>query len=133
MNEAVNRLELACRTQPLSDVLEANGVAAVLLHGSAARPAGQEPRDLDIAVWCGGSGPGDLLQLLGALTDAADHELDLAVLDWAPVPLVAAAVTGVPLFERAPGTIAELQMRFIPQSLDTAWLRRLRLVQLAGS
>lgn len=132
LHAAVERLAAACDDGSLDTVLVANGVRAVMAHGSAVDPAVEEPGDLDVAVWCGGAGPVDLLDVVAALTDAAGADLDLSVLDGAPVSLIARASTGRGLWEDEPCTIARLQMRFVPQWWDTEWLRRLRLEQLAG-
>jgi hypothetical protein len=132
LHAAAERLAAACADGSLDAALTANRVQAVILHGSAVDPSVDEPDDLDVAIWCGGDGPADLLGVVAALTDAAGADLDLSLLDDAPVSLVARASTGRGLWEHEPGTIARLQMRFVPQWWDTAWLRRLRLEQLAG-
>jgi hypothetical protein len=132
LRTAAARLEEASEAGSLDTLLLANGVEALFVHGSVIDLTVAEPGDLDVAVWCGGDGPRDLLDLLGCLTEAAGAEIDLAVLDRAPVTLVASAVTARALWESRPGLVAALQMRFVPQVWDTAWLRRARLEQLAG-
>jgi predicted nucleotidyltransferase len=129
---ALERLAAACESGRLDEPLRAHGVEVLTAFGSAVDPEVDDPGDLDVGVWCGGIGVVDLLGLIEVLADAADHDVDLAVLDTGSVVLISAAVTGRPLWEARSGLVAGLQMRFVPQRMDTAWLRELDLQRLAG-
>ncbi|MCU0259770.1 MAG: nucleotidyltransferase domain-containing protein [Ilumatobacteraceae bacterium] len=130
--DALERLAVACDDGRLDEPLARHGVEVVTAFGSAIDPDVAAPHDLDVAVWCGGDGPADLPGLVQVLADAADHDVDLAILDTASIVLISEAVTGRPLWEARPGLVAGLQMRFVPQRMDTAWLRELELERLAG-
>jgi hypothetical protein len=129
---ALHRLAAACDAGRLDEPLTRHGVEVLTAFGSAVDPAVDDPHDLDVAVWCGGGGPTDLPGLLRVLADAADHDVDLAILDTASLVLISDAITGRPLWEARPGLVAGLQMRFVPQRMDTAWMRELDLARLAG-
>jgi hypothetical protein len=130
--EALERLAAASDAGRLDGPLVEHGVEVLTAFGSVIDADVDDPHDLDLGVWCGGGGPLDLPGLIGVLSDAADHDVDLAVLDTASLVLVSDAVTGRPLWEARPGLVAGLQMRFVPQRMDTAWLRQLDLERLAG-
>lgn len=130
---AAARLVRAARDGALDELFERTGVLAAFLHGSAAHPGNHAPGDLDVAVWCGGGGPTDLMELVAALTSFLGlDEVDVSVLDDAGAVLRADAVCGVALYEAERGGVTELRSRFVTERWDTAWLRRLQLEVMAN-
>ncbi|KAA2261907.1 hypothetical protein F0L68_14425 [Solihabitans fulvus] len=128
--EAFERLCGAATTGELGVLCRRFGVTLLVVFGSAVRPDGT-PRDLDIAVRF--SNHSDVLGFLdqvGAL--AGTMRVDLMNLDRAgPVAREQALVGGVALFEEPVGAFAREQMAAITERMDTDWLRRLELEQLA--
>jgi hypothetical protein len=116
---ALERLAAACDSGRLDESLSAHRVDVLTAFGSAVDPEVDDPRDLDVAVWCGGDGPVDLPGLVEVLTLAADHDVDLAILDTASVVLVSDAVTGRPLGR--PGRAWSLRSRCA--SCRSGWTR----------
>lgn len=116
----------------LDALCERHAIAVLTVFGSAARGE-SKPRDLDIAVL---HRPGRGVEYLGLITDlqrAAGGDIDLAVLDGAgPVLRERALVGVVPLYEYRAGDWARAATAAVLERMDTAWMRRLDLDQLAG-
>lgn len=71
--------------------------------------------------------------MIGDLQTAAGGDIDLAVLDGAgPVLRERALVGVVPLYEYRAGDWARAATAAVLERMDTAWMRRLDLEQLAG-
>jgi predicted nucleotidyltransferase len=109
----------------------AHGIRLLVAFGSAVQPDASEPRDLDVAVLLQ---PGaDLVAVVTALVALLSCD-EVDVMDLAAADLVArgAALAGEPLFEDEPGLYARRQMATLPLLVETAWIRRLQLEQLAS-
>jgi hypothetical protein len=132
LHATLERLAAACADGSLDARFEANRVEAVVAHGSAVDPSVDDPHDLDVVIWCGGGGPPTCSTWWSCSRRRPAPTSTSRCSTAPPVSLVAPAACGRGLWERRQGTIAALQMRFVPQWWDTAWLRRLRLEQLAA-
>ena len=89
-----------------------------MLFGSAARPSGAPPNDLDIAVVTDDGGA--LLQLLDGLSDLLPEAvLDMVDLRTASIVLRSEALAGIPLFERVP-ELKALQFAIAMEPTDGA-------------
>jgi predicted nucleotidyltransferase len=116
----------------LDALCEQHGIAVLTVFGSTAR-GDEEPRDLDIAVLHRPGRRVDYPALIGDLQQAADTDIDLAVLDGAgPVLRERALVGSIPLYEWRAGEWARAAMAAVLERMDTAWMRRLDLDLLAG-
>lgn len=142
---ALDRLLGATERGEIDSICEQRGVELLGVFGSAVRrhrdPDAPEPHDLDVAVQFTDQqrqraktlGDDPLLGLIGDLTDITDlDQLDVAVLDGGTPELRAAGLTGIALFERAPGAWATAQMAALAEYYDTRHLRLLDLEALAG-
>lgn len=128
---ALAALDAAAGDGRLHQVCEAFDLDLVVLFGSAI--TGADPRDVDVAVGFRHGIERDLLGAVGALAELVpgDH-LDIMDLDRAgPVARVEALVGGRVLYERVPGTFTQREMRALGEYLDTAYLRRALLCELA--
>lgn len=117
----------------LDEVAARHDLALVVLFGSAADPAIDDPGDLDLAAaWV----PGARKDQMALTADLAAHlgdEIDVVDLDIAPPLLRERALTrGTVLLQRVPGTYARQQMRASRDTMDTAHLRRAQLELMAG-
>jgi predicted nucleotidyltransferase len=125
---ALDRLLAAAADGRLDEVCERFGVRLLGAFGSATVP-GAEPSDLDLGV--GFRAEARVLELLDALTALTGYDrIDLVVLDGADPVVRAEALTGVPLYQHAPGVFATEQMAALAERRDTEWLRRLDLEAL---
>lgn len=126
------RLRAMAADGRLDELCDRHGVAVLTVFGSTARGA-PEPRDLDIAVLHRPGRVVDYPGVIGDLQIAAGGDIDLAVLDGAgPVLRERALVGVVPLYEYRAGDWARAATAAVLERMDTAWMRRLDLEQLAG-
>ena len=128
--DAVGTLKTAAADGRIDQLCERLGVRLLGIFGSAARPGGHDPHDVDIAVSF--VGPRRDIDLIDALVQLTNFDgIDLAVVDRADPVLRGAAFVGIPLFEAVAGAYAETQMAAFAEQRDTAWLRRLDLETMA--
>lgn len=129
---AVRRLRAAARSGALDGICEQLCVDLVTVFGNAARdPA--SARDVDIALAFAPGAQPDLLAAADALSQlTGSDELDILDLGRAgPVAREQALVGCIPLYESRPGLFAQTRMRAMLERMETDWLRRLDLEQLA--
>lgn len=118
------RLEAMSRTQ---------GVALMVLFGSAAHDGDHIPADLDIAVLPQKPVTFDRIHCHTALVDLlhCDHIdlLNLSSAGW--LARSRALGAGIPLYEDRPGVYAAEQLRAVPLAMELGWLVDLDLALLA--
>lgn len=125
----LERLRRALDGGSLDADLERFGVDVMGAFGSATRADG-DAADLDLGVRF--SGPVRLLELIDLLVATTGFDgVDVAVIDGEHPVLDAAALCGVPLYERDRGAYAEAQMAALGHRRDTARFRALDLERLA--
>jgi predicted nucleotidyltransferase len=117
---ALERLRGAIDAGDLDDGLERLGVSVMGAFGSAAR-SDSVPLDLDVGVRF--DGPVHLLEVIDLLVATTGYDrIDVAVIEGEHPVLDAAALTGIPLYDREKSGYAALgHLR------DTANFRRLDL------
>jgi predicted nucleotidyltransferase len=102
-------------------------VRLAYLFGSAARPEGSAPRDVDVAVLFATVPEGrDLDRLASRLQEAARQRVDLVVLNTAPPVLAHEVIRGRLLVCRDDAERTAFEARTIARYLDTAHLRRVQ-------
>lgn len=133
---AAERLLVVAESGGLDDLCEQFGVRLLSIFGSAVRndaPGAPDPQDLDVAVAFRPGSAGDLFGFVAKLADlAGPAELDPLDLDAAEPVARAEALSGMPLYEDAPGAFAEARIAALLTRWDTAWLRRMQLEVLAS-
>lgn len=126
---ALERLRHAVYSGNLDSDLERLGVSVMGAFGSVTRPEGT-PSDLDIGVRF--DGPARLLEIIDLLVATTNYDrIDVALIEGEHPVLDAAALTGVPLYERERSGYAEAQMAAVGHLRDTAHFRRLDLERMA--
>lgn len=126
---ALERLRCAIDAGQLDADLKRLSVSVMGAFGSATRPDGT-PSDLDIGVRF--DGPVRLLEVIDLLVATTGYDrIDVAVTEGEHPVLDAAALTGVPLYEREKSGFAEAQMAALGHLRDTARFRRLDLEHMA--
>lgn len=126
---ALKRLRRTLDAGGVDHELDGLGVVVMGAFGSAIR-AGDDPADLDIGV--GFDGPVRLLEVIDLLVATTGYDrIDVAVIDGEHPVLDAAALSGVPLYERNRSDFAEAQMAALGHFRDTARFRRLDLERMA--
>ena len=106
-------------------------VSLFVVFGSVLQPDG-DPRDVDVAVRFDADQP-DVLTFLDVLSrQLVSDDIDLMILNQAgPVARERALVKGRPLYVRRSGDFANAQIGAIMERLETDWMRRLELEQMA--
>lgn len=121
----------------LGALCERNGVALLVIHGSAIEPREDVPaRDLDFAFLGRARAGVDIVALNNDFIDATGFDrIDLMDLGTAgPVARARALAPGtVVLYEAEPGLYAREQIRAITEEMETRPLRRLDLELMAAA
>lgn len=106
-----------------ADVGRETGCRLLVLFGSAARPAGRAPRDVDLAVLA--EGRLDTVELTNRLIRALGFQaVDIADLSHAdPLLMMLVARDGVPLYESSPGEFDRFASLAVRRYADTRKFR----------